>query len=178
MKRGFLLAVGAWAALAGLAHAQPAPLPSAEDEEAPRVWFQSEFLLWWVSRAPTPPLVTAGSSADAVPGALGQPGTRVLYGGENVGFGASPGVRLGLGGWIDDERAWGVAASGFFLGVNPRSVSFAPGGPGTAVLAQPVITPGLGESSYVTAFPGALRGDLRVDSQLRDRKSTRLNSSH
>src|SRR2546422_2933072 len=46
---------------------------------APRFWARAEYLYWWVSGDPVPPLATLGSPADPVPGALGQPGTTVLF---------------------------------------------------------------------------------------------------
>src|SRR5580692_7177542 len=47
-----------------------------------------DFLIWWVKSGPSHfPLVTVGSDADEVPAALGQPGTHVLFGGDNFDFG-------------------------------------------------------------------------------------------
>src|SRR5579863_8341068 len=80
-----------------------------------RFWFQSDYLLWWTKNAPLPaPLVTSGSASDAVPGALGQPGTQVIYGGQSVDLGAANGWRLDTGVWLDHEQRFGLEA-GFFI---------------------------------------------------------------
>jgi Putative beta barrel porin-7 (BBP7) len=84
-------------------------------------WVSAEYLLWWVKSAPYPiPLVTTGDPTVGFPavstaGAIGQPGTQVLLGNGNAGFGAFSGVRLTLGGWLDDSRQFGMEASGFVL---------------------------------------------------------------
>src|SRR5205814_810605 len=61
-----------------------------------RAWVDAEYLLWWTKGAPlSTPLVTTGSLTDIPPGALGQPGTRVLFGDHSIGFGALSGLRVG-----------------------------------------------------------------------------------
>ncbi|HKI30681.1 MAG TPA: hypothetical protein VKA46_02230 [Gemmataceae bacterium] len=46
-----------------------------------RFWGGADSLLWWVKDGPLPlPLVTTGNPSDPHPGALGQPGTHVLFG--------------------------------------------------------------------------------------------------
>src|SRR5262249_30093967 len=69
--------------------ARPASEPRAEDAELlerhescrhpQSVWLRGEYLLWFIKRHDFPPLITAGAGIDR-PGALGQPGTRVLFG--------------------------------------------------------------------------------------------------
>src|SRR5687767_11670098 len=62
---------------------------------APRIWGGADYLLWWVRKSPAPPLVVTGDPADAFPGALDQPGTRVLFGGDTgLDYGATSGLRL------------------------------------------------------------------------------------
>ena len=48
-------------------------------------------------------------------GAIGQPGTQVLFGDESIHSQAYSGMRLTLGGWIDQEDLFGVEGSGFIL---------------------------------------------------------------
>jgi len=82
----------------------------------PQFWFSTEYLYWWVKPSPgTVPLVTTGSAADAIPGAIGQPHTATLFGGSDYNFPGMSGVRATLGGWIDRDNKWGVEASGFLL---------------------------------------------------------------
>jgi hypothetical protein len=105
---------------------------------APRFWFQPDYLLWWVSKGPvSTPLVVTGSSADAIPGGIGQPGTRVLFGDQNLNYGTFSGLRLSTGFWIDPDSIFAVEGSGFAL--EHRSVHFSAEGnaQGQPYLAQP-----------------------------------------
>ena len=81
-----------------------------------RFWVGAEYLLWWIKNAPMPqPLVTTGSLDDDFPGAIGQPGTRVLFGESDIDFGAFSGGRLSAGYWLDCEHTCAFEASGFVL---------------------------------------------------------------
>ena len=63
-----------------------------------RFWVNADYLLWWMKGGPAnTPLVTTGAINDIPPGALGQPGTQVIYGDRPFGFGTLSGVRLGAG---------------------------------------------------------------------------------
>ncbi len=88
----------------------------------PRVWGSADYLLWWVRKAEVPPLVVTGSPFDLFPGALDQPGTRILFGNDGPRYGAFNGLRLDLGAWLDDEESLGVEAGGFVM--ERRSVQF------------------------------------------------------
>lgn len=96
-----------------------------------RIWGSGEYLLWWVKNAPLPvPLVTTGDPNVGFPlvssaGAIGQPGTRVLFGGSDASFGAFSGMRFTIGGWLDCGRVVGVEGSGFLL--ERRTNQFATG---------------------------------------------------
>jgi hypothetical protein len=87
------------------------------------MWVDGDYLLWWFKGAPVPvPLVTTGSAADAVPGALGQKGTRVLFGGQSIDSDfVHTGYRLAVGGWFDDDRTVGLEGSGFYFQPEQRS---------------------------------------------------------
>jgi hypothetical protein len=92
----------------------PSGKPAGTPYEPPtRVWGSAEYLLWWARHGNVPPLVVTGSAADPFPGALDQPGTRVLVGGQGLDYGAFNGLRLNLGAWVDPERRFGVEAGGF-----------------------------------------------------------------
>src|SRR6185436_8929702 len=78
---------------------------------AERSWFSTEYLLWWVRSGATPPLVVTGSEADAFPGALDQPGTRILFGKNGISHDELNGLRLKVGTWLDDEGRWGLEAT-------------------------------------------------------------------
>ncbi len=128
----------------------------------PRVWLRAEALYWWTKASPVPvPIVTQGNPADTIPGALGQPGTSLLIGNDDVTFGGRGGGRFVFGFSFDAEQTWGFEGSYFFLADESVSQSVSSdGSPGSALLAFPFFDPTLpGESSSFLANPGAFAGN-------------------
>ena len=83
------------------------PLHNAVPErvEGDRFWFSSAYTMSFIrSERFATPLATTGSTLDAHPGALGQPGTGVLIGGDPANFGMIQGIRLGAGVFGGDCR--------------------------------------------------------------------------
>src|ERR1043165_6343523 len=114
-----------------------------------RVYGTAEVLLWWMKRGNSnvPPLVTPGDPADTPTGALGQPGTSVIFpggGGGNDTF--SVGGRFSLGIWLNPERTLAVEGVYFFFG--SRSNNFTATNSGdpalTTSLNVPFFNPGGG----------------------------------
>lgn len=134
-----------------------------------RVWVGGELLLWFVSGSPLPPLVTTGpaTAPRAVVGALGQPGTVVLSGGDRADYGLFPGFRLRGGFWFDEARTWGVEGSFIYLGRGLDSQTFQSGG--NPPLLRPFLNTvtGLPDTELV-ALPGVLAGSVTVDPRLID----------
>jgi hypothetical protein len=99
-----------------------------------------------------------------LPGALGQPGTRVLFGGNSIGGDARSGARITLGFWCDDCRDFAVEGSYFFLG--QQSTRFAASSDGSTVLARPFFDPTVGTqpqaNAELVAFPNRLAGTVNV----------------
>lgn len=82
----------------------------------PNQWAEVEYLYWRMKHAPLPtPLVTTGNPTDVLPGALGQPGTRPLFGGSGIDYGAFSGARLNVGGWLNCEQTIGIEAGGLLF---------------------------------------------------------------
>jgi hypothetical protein len=80
-------------------------------------WYGSaEYLLWFIRGQPLPPLLTTGPPTDIPPGAIGQPGTQVLFGGTSLNNSPFSGSRLRLGYWFNDCHGLGLEIGGFFLG--------------------------------------------------------------
>ena len=134
----------------------------------PRVWFRADALLWWSKSSPLPiPLVTEGNSADAIPGALGQPGTSILLGNQNLGLPSRGGGRFTFGFSFDPAQTWGVEGSYFYLGdVTVGQSVFSDGGPGSAWLAFPFYDPTKSiENASPIALPGAFAGQAMVTLQ-------------
>jgi hypothetical protein len=107
---------------------------------APRVWGSADYLMWWIARGGTPPLVVTGPPTDPFPGALDQPHTQILFGNQGLSYGMFSGLRLNLGVWLDNENRWGVEASGF--GLEHRSVNYSAqgNGQGQPFLAAPFVS--------------------------------------
>ena len=101
-------------------------------------WVGVDYLNWRIKNGPLPnPMVTSGSLSDAVPGALGQPGTRVLAGGNSsngMDYGPFSGIRMNGGFFLDDDRIFSIEGSAFLL--EQRSYNFSAS---TSDL-QPVVT--------------------------------------
>jgi len=121
-------------------------------------WYGSaEYLLWFVRGDNLPPLLTSGSLAAAVPGALGQPGTTVLFGGNSYDNNPYSGTRLRFGYWFDDCHGLGLDIGGFFLGGN--SNSFSASSMGLPFLARPFTNALTGmQDIEAVAAPSGLAG--------------------
>jgi hypothetical protein len=119
-------------------------------------------LLWWIRNGPNnTPLVTTGSTDDAVPGALGQNGTQVLFGGTPLHFGAFSGLRFTAG--VDLTCGLGLEAGYFAL--ERRSAGFAAVSDenGNPLIARPAFNnEGPGENAYLYAVPGTATGSVVV----------------
>ena len=101
--------------------------PAAADvSPADHGWARVDYLLWWVKDAPLPvPVVTTGDprvgfdprqvNTVNTAGAVGQPGTRALFGNDSIKSRYFSGMRLTLGAWVDDGRVLGVEGAGFAL---------------------------------------------------------------
>ncbi len=128
---------------------------------ASRFYVSAEYLLWWTKGENLPPLITAGSAGDlaagANVGALGLPGTTILYGNSQVDNQARSGARVMVGYWFGDERLLGIEGGGFFLGRQTSSYSAASNG--TPILARPFFDASTGlQNSELVAAPGILTG--------------------
>jgi hypothetical protein len=130
-------------------------------------WYgTAEYLLWFIRGQPLPPLVTTGSPLDAVPGALGQPGTSVLFGGQTVNFNPLSGGRWGLGYWFTDDHLLGIEGRGFFLGEG--ATSFTASSAGTPFLARPFTNALTGAQDIeAVATPNGLAGTVSTSTRTR-----------
>jgi hypothetical protein len=105
--------------------------------------------------------VTQGSAGDVIPGALGAPGTLLLYGNNAVGSGPRSGGRVMLGYWFGDEHALGIEAGGFALG--NRTTNFTATSLGNPILARPIVDAATGTQTVeLVAGPNALAGTISI----------------
>jgi hypothetical protein len=128
-------------------------------------WYgDAEYLLWWIKGSRTPPLVTRGSAGDPIPGALGLPGTTVLFGGGSVEDNPLSGGRVLVGYWFGDQHLLGIEVGGFFLGQQGKN--FTATSTGTPILTRPFIDAMTGtETTELVAGPGVLAGTVNVQTR-------------
>ena len=144
-----------------------------------RGWAQVDFLLWWLKNAPLPvPLVTTGDprvgfdpnlvNTVNTAGAIGQRGTQVLFGGQDIRSQAYSGMQLTLGGWIDEEEHFGGEASGFLLERRTKRFVAASDATGNPSLYFPIFSESEGaERGIPIADPlRGFSGDVIINSTL------------
>lgn len=132
----------------------------------PRYWIRGECLRWTLKKSPIPiPLITSASYADPLPGAIGQPGTKVLLGNKAVDLGWQNGFQLCAGAAINGEQSLYVEGCFFLLPkVTKKKFLSTSGEPGSPNFAVPIFDVtgfwGLngvpGETIYI--LPGPLFG--------------------
>jgi hypothetical protein len=143
---------------------------------AGQFWGDAELLLWWNRGMNVPPLVTASPSGTPrnLAGVLGAPGTRILFGGDQVDNDMEPGFRVRAGMWLDNCQKCGIEGSFFFLGTAGTNQTFGP--LDAPVVARPFIdvNPGVpnpfgantgvagSSNSELVVFPGVLTGTVAV----------------
>jgi hypothetical protein len=157
-----VLAAG-WLALAAQAQGQEQE-PAEPSSGAPRLQAQGEYLFLWMKSASFPVVASTGKNTDQVPGALGQPGTSVLIGG-NESHGQIPAGRLTLTYWLADPKVFGIQGNFFVAGQETVSDNFvSDGGPKSQVLARPFFNPVANrEDADPRALPGVLAGNINFN---------------
>jgi Putative beta barrel porin-7 (BBP7) len=115
-----------------------------------------------------PPLVTQGDPADTPTGAIGQPGTRILFGDRSAGANPFNGGRLNLGLWLNREQTWGIDGNYFFLATRHTSFTAANDSTGTTTLNVPFFNADLNaEDARQIAVPGVQSGTTSVSTSQR-----------
>jgi hypothetical protein len=121
--------------------------------------------LWWVQpNHLSTPLVTTTSNPNAtnpagfnVAAGLGQPGTSILVGTNDLTSPAIPGFRLTLGGWLDSEATIGIEGRGFYLQPTTTTRTFSSDANGNPMIGIPIIDVaglfGGGENAIIASSP-------------------------
>jgi hypothetical protein len=147
----------------------PMDAPSGPPADRARVWAQFDYLLGWVKGDPLPPLVTtspAGTVRTSA-GVLGQPGTTVLFGNNEVNQGARSGLDAEFGLWFGQEHNVGLEGGFFFLANATRT--FFASSDGTTILARPFFDVSTGNAaSSLIGFPGVSSGSVGVTDTAHD----------
>ena len=124
-------------------------------------WASFEFLGWWQDGMQLPPLVTTNLSGTPTAGVLGDPGTRILAGGDDYHDDALDGGRLRFGLWLDSCHTWGIGAEYFSL--SSSTDLFSASSTGSPVLTRPFYDVSIGsENAELVAFPDMVSGTVTV----------------
>lgn len=142
----------------------------ANSGSSARFWGTAEYLLWWTKGSSLPPLVTTGPALPVTPppGAIGTPGTTVLFGGNDGDRNPLSGGLFTVGFWMNDSQTIGFEGSFFFLGQGTENFNAATSGaPGSIVLARPFFDTSTGmENSELIGYPGLAAGSVHIQSTL------------
>jgi hypothetical protein len=138
-----------------------------QPDDCHRFYGSAEYLLWDLRSLETPPLVTTTTNPANEIGAIGQPGTRVLYGGE-IDHGWLSGGRFTVGWWLDECRSLGIEAVFFFTEQGYETFSARSDRGGNPLLARPFLDQNDGlENVELVSDPGRLVGGVVVDTNTR-----------
>lgn len=102
-------------------------------------WASAEYLYWWTQNSNiNVPLATQNHSSFAI---INQPGTQVILGAgsrnNSFDFGGLNGIRITLGGWIDDAHQYGIEGSGFGFSEADKTLSASSVGANKPILDVP-----------------------------------------
>jgi hypothetical protein len=136
--------------------------PEPVADSLTRWWTTVDIMAAWMHSVNLPPLVTSSTigTPQAAAGVMGIGTTNVQFGNYDVGDGTRPGIRLGAGGWLDDERTLGIEASFFVLG-SLDAIYQASSAAGNPILARPFFnTVTKAQDSQLIAYPGQSGGSV------------------
>lgn len=102
-------------------------LDQQQSREPSSFWIEAEYLLWSIKKNPVPvPLLTSASNSDPLPGAIGQPGTKVLLGQSHFHMGWMNGFRVSAGAAVYSR--FGIEGNYFLLPTTAKKKSFGTSG--------------------------------------------------
>jgi hypothetical protein len=131
-----------------------------------RTWVGFEWLYWVTSGQTTPDAVTTAPAGTprAVAGALGQPTTSTLFGGNRLNNDFRNGFRVYAGAWLNDAQTLGIEGDFFFLGDSRQG--FAALSDGSQIITRPFVDAVTGAPTVeLVSFPNVLAGRTSVDSK-------------
>lgn len=126
-----------------------------------RLWAELDYLYWFTKGSSLPPLISTSPAGTAfgVAGNLSAPGSATIFGREHVNEDGRNGLRLTVGGWIDEEQTLGVEVNGLIL--EKLTTNFSRSSAQTPILAVPITNAQTTRPDAVAVtFPGMLRGTV------------------
>ena len=157
-----LVLLACWLGLASTARAQDSDCDSYPFTERFEVGL--DYLWAWMRGDFFPPMATIGNVNDAVPGALGQPNTRIILGNEDIIHHEINGGRVSMVYWLNEARTLDVEGSFFILEQKTRVFNVSSNNSATDVLAKPFFNPVANqEDADPRGFPGVLAGNVNFN---------------
>jgi hypothetical protein len=132
-----------------------------------RVWGSFDYTMaWFQPQRVATPLATTGSANDPHPGALGQPGTVVLFGSTHVDPGMFSGIRGEVGVFLDDCDFFSLQCIGFYLFPNHATFAQTSDATGNPLLARPFFNVvAMRPAAFVDALPNVVAGGFNIDAR-------------
>lgn len=145
------------------------------------IWASAEFLHWWPQGMYIPPLVTTSplGTAREVAGVLGETGTQILYGQEDLFTTSRNGLRFRGGVWLDSNNRYAVQGEYFAFETGNASFAAASDATGNPILARPffnvnprdpfteVFDPPARNDAQLISYPNVLQGSITVTASSR-----------
>jgi hypothetical protein len=130
------------------------------------VWFSAGYTLSWIRpERVAAPLVTTGSPTELHAGALGLPGTTILFG-DPINFGTYSGIKAEAGIFLDEHKLLSLEWVGQAIFPNDVRFAKASDAAGNPVIARPFFNVVSGtNSAFVDSLPGVAAGGATVDAK-------------
>jgi hypothetical protein len=149
--------------------------PECEPVHGGHLWMSAGYRLWWLKPTPAPqPLVTTDPTGEGgePPGALGQPGTRILYGGTDIEYKSFHGGWITVGCAINDFQTKALEFTFWGLGSAEKTFSRTSDDQGLPTIARPFFSrnpdPDLdSEDVHLVSNPGFIEGAYTGTVQVR-----------
>jgi hypothetical protein len=108
------------------------------------VYANADYLLWFVHHGPAPDMLTTapgnGLNANGLTGGvIGQPGTQIIFTGDDLNYHVVSGIRVAIGVNLGDDGFWSLQADGLYLAKRNINATFNGNSDGLPLLTLPFI---------------------------------------
>jgi hypothetical protein len=123
---------------------------------------RGEYLMWWMSGATAPPLLTTSPNGTPITDAGVLPDAEILFPDDRLEKNGRPGGRFTVGRWFNDGE-WAVEGSYFFLDKASSPYSVSSDDNGSPIIARPFIDADTGDNdAFIVAYPNVFSGTATV----------------
>ncbi len=130
-----------------------------------KFWASADYTISWMQQERAPgPLATTGFIGDLNAGALGQPGTAVVFGSKDTDFGMFSGIRVEAGFFLDADNCFSLEGVGQYVFPNHQRFALASDAGGNPLIARPVTDAASGiPVAFVDSLPTLVAGGISID---------------